>query len=268
MSQQKISEDDAEECRPLSAEDSHASLILLQENVKVLVMSVTSGRTSGESFAKLGPDGSWQKTSQGSVQQKMDGSTEEFCETWPEWGIVSAGVAGKLPISALPNIENGYLLWPTPTPSQGIKPARTLCPSEENGSHGIMLNAAIGDSMQKTPLKMWPTPKSHEAGDYQRDRGRKGKERPTLQGAVRMFPTPKSRDWKGQSQRGIHGQMDALPNIDKGDGTPIGGLLNPDWEEWLMGYQTGWTALLPSEMPSSRSKSTRSSKRSRILKED
>jgi hypothetical protein len=55
------------------------------------------------------------------------------------------------------------------------------------------------------------------------------------------LPTPKSRDWKGQSQRGIHGPMDALPNIDRGDGTPIGGQLNPPWVEWLMGWPIGWT---------------------------
>jgi hypothetical protein len=55
------------------------------------------------------------------------------------------------------------------------------------------------------------------------------------------LPTPKSRDWKGQSQRGIHGPMDALPNIDSGDGTPIGGSLNPPWVEWLMGWPVGWT---------------------------
>jgi hypothetical protein len=56
-----------------------------------------------------------------------------------------------------------------------------------------------------------------------------------------MFPTPKARDWKGQSQRGIHAPDDAIPNMDRGDGKAIGGSLNPDWVELLMGWPLGWT---------------------------
>jgi hypothetical protein len=37
--------------------------------------------------------------------------------------------------------------------------------------------------------------------------------------------------------------------------------LQPAFAEWMMGFPEGWTALDASEMPSSRSKSTRSSKR-------
>ena len=73
------------------------------------------------------------------------------------------------------------------------------------------------------------------------------------------FATPKSRDWKGQSQRGIHAPGDALPNMDRGDGkmqrmlgndpqvmcnndgTLKSGSLNPDWVELLMGWPLGWT---------------------------
>jgi hypothetical protein len=89
---------------------------------------------------------------------------------------------------------------------------------------------------------MWPTPKASAAGpDFAKmDRSATGI---SLQTAVAMFPTPKSRDWKGQSQRGIHAQGDALPNLDRGDGTVIGGSLNPNWVEWLMGWPIGWTDL-------------------------
>lgn len=54
--------------------------------------------------------------------------------------------------------------------------------------------------------------------------------------------TPKARDWKGQSQRGIHAPGDALPNTDRGDGKPIGGKLNPAWSEYLMGWPLNWTS--------------------------
>ena len=42
--------------------------------------------------------------------------------------------------------------------------------------------------------------------------------------------------------------------------------LQPAFAEWMQGFPEGWTALDASEMPSSQRKSTRSSKRSRILK--
>lgn len=73
---------------------------------------------------------------------------------------------------------------------------------------------------------------------------------PNLAKQVAMWPTPKSRDWKGQSQRGLHAPQDALPNMDAGDGKPVGGSLNPDWVGWLMGWPHAapdweWTSLEP-----------------------
>jgi len=89
------------------------------------------------------------------------------------------------------------------------------------------------------------------------------------------FPTPKSRDWKGQSQRGIHAPGDCLPNyvmkwptpraesgVSRKPGTggkclqeearkSVGantGMLNPMWVEWLMGWPLGWTDLKQSGM--------------------
>jgi hypothetical protein len=61
-----------------------------------------------------------------------------------------------------------------------------------------------------------------------------------------LWPTPRSRDWKGKTQRGDHAPQDGLPNA-------VGGSLNPTWVEWLMGYPFGHTALKHWVMPSSRS---------------
>ncbi len=110
------------ECRPSSPADSPASPTALQASVSRLVTSVTSGENSPELFAKLGRDGSWVKTSQGSVQVSLDGSLEEFCETWPKWGILSDGVAGKLPTPERRTTGNGSSLWPTPTASDHHSP--------------------------------------------------------------------------------------------------------------------------------------------------
>lgn len=87
-----------------------------------------------------------------------------------------------------------------------------------------------------------PTPKVAR-GTYQRNTN--GRKYYTLMGMAQhnKFPTPRSRDWKGQSQRGQHAPMDALPNALN----VTGGQLNPNWVEWLMGWPIGWTDLEPLE---------------------
>ena len=87
-----------------------------------------------------------------------------------------------------------------------------------------------------------PTPRANERGAYVRDRGQKGKERPTLTGYVRMFPTPTARDSK--SERRLKYNRWTTTQLAE----PIGGILNPNWVEWLMGWPTGWTDLKPLEM--------------------
>ena len=106
----------------------------------------------------------------------------------------------------------------------------------------------IGDTSSNRGLAaqvMWPTPTVSCATGGQASRSGSRKGELLLGGAVRTFPTPKSRDGKGQSQRGIHAQGDALPNMDDGTGHVVGGSLSPDWVEWLMGWPPGWTSLAP-----------------------
>ena len=96
---------------------SHANLTALQESVKRLVTSVTSGRSTGESLAKLGPDGLWLKMYRGYYQAKMDGSFEEYSEILPTWGLMLGGVLIQ-PHGLAPYIdESEFLLLPTPTAS-------------------------------------------------------------------------------------------------------------------------------------------------------
>lgn len=142
---------------------------------------------------------------------------------------------------------------------------------------------------------MWPTPRANERGDYQRDHGQKGKERPTLMGAVKMFPTPTVQDSKNtggppQKDRNtvpLNTLVTILPtpNACMGNnngrldewggsgnpfrGTPEGrGCLSPLWVEWLIGFRAGWTDLDASVMQSFRCRSTRSLKQSPESKEE
>jgi hypothetical protein len=88
----------------------------------------------------------------------------------------------------------------------------------------------------------WPTPRAEERGQYQRDRGEKGKERPTLTGRALGYPTPTSRDWKDGLTPKPHGRHSPSVAVAVAEaGHP--GFLNPQFVEVLMGYSIGWTAL-------------------------
>jgi len=68
---------------------------------------------------------------------------------------------------------------------------------------------------------------------------------PDLKTAVKLFPTPCSRDWRSGKRKQSSAAFDQLSD-------QIGGTLNPVWVEWLMGFPEGFTELEPSAMPSSR----------------
>ncbi len=94
----------------------------------------------------------------------------------------------------------------------------------------------------------WPTPRANDA----EKRGQIANDpRNGLPAAVMHCPTPSSTDWKRSSKPGQRrGQL-----TDPAMGViPAGGRLNPAWDEWLMGWPTGMTALPPSETAKSRSK--------------
>jgi len=169
----------------------------------------------------------------------------ESSVTLPRWGMMRGGELWERDTPERLTGVTGSGLWPT---------AMASCARSE-GMIGQMRSlvdagkvtreeaeAMIGGSLEPARMAMWPTPKASAAGpDFAKmDRSATGI---SLQTAVAMFPTPKSLDGKGQSQRGIHAPGDALPNMDRGDGTVIGGSLNPTWVEWLMGWPLGWTDL-------------------------
>ena len=129
---------------------------------------------------------------------------------------------------------------------------------------GTMRNGTVYPLQPLAPLTvgtesgLWPTPTANSSNQCSVDAALKEAERLHPQGrwtlmsqvaaqtvhGNRMWPTPDASPHKyrlaGDSQQsrslnGIHG-----------------GKLNPTWVEWLMGFPSDWTALSPSEMPSSR----------------
>ena len=72
-----------------------------------------------------------------------------------------------------------------------------------------------------TELQLWPTPKATLRGDCPSERRRRS---PDLAAAVKMWTTPTA-------------------TLERKPEKSIGGQLNPEWVEWLMGFPIGWTDL-------------------------
>ena len=73
------------------------------------------------------------------------------------------------------------------------------------------------------------------------DKGKPRESRNYLPTIAKLYPTPASRDYrspnaKPYADRGGGKKGEQLPNF-------VGGQLNPDWVEWLMGWPIGWTSL-------------------------
>ena len=97
--------------------------------------------------------------------------------------------------------------------------------------------------------KLWATPRTSDvtSGRTLNEKGQRiSKTNPNLvfganlSDQIKMYPTPAARDYKGMLGKGRQERKgnpkDTLPNA-------VGGSLNPEWVEWLMGYPVGYTAL-------------------------
>ena len=96
-----------------------------------------------------------------------------------------------------------------------------------------------------------PTP-TVATGSYQRNpRGRRFI-RMSLYGMARhnqwpdRYATPQARDWRTGSPERWKEARKGIRSCNLND--QVGGKLNPDWVEWLMGWPIGWSALEPLAM--------------------
>lgn len=227
------------------------------------------GASTPELLARFDPDTSSWRTWQLCLVEGL----ETFSETWPRSGLMRSGIAYQLPPLAPLTDEIGFGLWPTPTLTytradwtqeeitarQEEVKAATLAKGKHHTGNGFGLNLAQA-------VRFWPTPRANDAekrGNIANDK------RNGLPAAVKYWPTPTARDYRtGDNPESRRARMKASgewhsPNLN--DVAAPGGQLNPRWVEWLMGFPLGWTALEPSETPSSlrspRSSAARSSKR-------
>lgn len=131
-------------------------------------------------------------------------------------------------------------MWPTPDASdRGPRSAdlvvnqSTVQRRDSGQKRGIDL---------QTAAKLWPTPIASEAKTNKdiRPTGKSNSLTAAVMDQQKMYPTPAHRDYKGMSGKGRQERKgnpkDTLPNA-------VGGSLNPNWVEWLMGYPVGYTDL-------------------------
>jgi hypothetical protein len=126
--------------------------------------------------------------------------------------------------------------WPTPTRNDAVGAGY----QKANGNHYFTLPGAVGATnhlpleMEEKRVQMWPTP---NASDH-KGAGKDGKLRDRLDYAVergqtksKQYPTPTASSG-GPEPEGKTGRKLT---------TVVGGQLNPNWVEWLMGWPVGWT---------------------------
>ena len=199
--------------------DSRAKTSARQDPEKELMApDLVCGSRCLELSARYDLDSSSWKTVRSSSEEDLPWSSV----TLPRSGMACNGCVYPLPSVApiMEEIVSGG--WPTPT-----------CKGLEGGSNSRKAAKARG---------MWPTITVH--GNY----NRKGASKTSGDGLITaIWRTPTASDsnkWSNQSlaDRQEKGQQIRLNTQVSPEGGK-GGLLNPMWVEWLMGWPLGWTSL-------------------------
>jgi hypothetical protein len=159
------------------------------------------------------------------VQCSLLEDLNESLQTLPQWGMTVGGELFLLPILVQTTNEKESGLWLTPTATaiSGRSPQameyRTK--QRESQGHKTVQPGNLAEQVMysgKMPCKDMKNP---------------------------TWPTPVARMWKDS----------ASPSEFKRHEIPlaaqVGGKLNPEWTEWLMGWPLGWTDLKPLEMDKS-----------------
>jgi hypothetical protein len=142
-------------------------------------------------------------------QRCLLGDWTEFSGRWPRSGLMRSGIAYRLP-PLVPRISGtGCSFWPTPRALEIRNGDSHLRERTKPGRAGP---SGLTSMVQYVESGRYPTP---TARDYRSGKG------------------------KTQAERG----RTAGPSLAE----MSGGLLNPQWVEWLMGFPLGWTDLGDSE---------------------
>jgi hypothetical protein len=261
----------------LSPEASPASRPLSPEADADEATSAGYGPRSLTLFDYLAPRGCWQRILSDSLASSL--TDWRGCAGHFESSVTPLGRSSSPLTTWVPHIlEDESGLLPTPT--------ATSYGSTNNGQRddGTTYKTAGTPSLETMARKnLWPTVTAGDSksagsrntphsnahpgisltdvirGDGGTGRRIRGEQK--LSARVKLMPTPSANDWKGSSKPGQRRRQLTDPEMGV---IPLGGggMLNPTWVEWFMGFPLEWTALERWAMPVSRRSSKRSGARS------
>lgn len=295
LRQMTLSGELASTARPSSPAGSPASRSPVPGSEEARKMIVTSGRRCLESCGSSGPLGCLERT----LLESSIWNSNLVVLTWKVKGILSGRSLFQLAVSEPCTDENGCSLLLTPRetmieedpenfrkrmnskrkndrkngfPNLAVQvkyllPTPTTQEAEsldfdltETGRRKVKNGDGSRGLNLARMIQMFPTPRSRESGDCTYSQGNHDKPTMTLSGAVKSWPSPTGRDWKGSgpAYQRKDGKMrgDRLDYATEAGGS--NGRLNPPWVEWLMGFPIGWTDYDASEMRLSHNRSIRS----------
>ena len=219
-------------------------------------MIETSSPIHSESLARYSPEESmWRTSPDSQLSLKMDdqATSQKSLVDFPRSGMTVGGTLYPLKTQAHRTCVNGGGSLPNfPTPQ-----AMDAVTRSNESFHRIMDRPRQGKMLPKLAYIIhvapkWNTPntmdslppRSEKALKKQYEKNRKGrKEHSTLREQVvypkpeKMWPTPTVNDSKNNGGPSQHRRTTIALNA------KVGGALNPQWVEWLIGYPIGWTDL-------------------------
>lgn len=212
-----------------SPEDSPANQQATQENARAQKIPGGSGPKWPESYAEYDPASCLWRILQVSTRKGSGKSSE----TWPRAGMMRNGIVYPQPRLVPHTSVTESSLLPTPKSRdwKGLSQRGTSAPI---------------DALPNAGRALMPTPTATDSHGraYQYSRGNHTKPMLTLVGFARKYPTPTRAD----ASRTSAGYFRGNPTL-RG---LVGGMLNPLFVEWLMGFPLGWTDLKHSATQSSR----------------
>jgi hypothetical protein len=201
-----------EELLTLYRADFHAKTsVLLGKGLGLMGSGQVYGERWHELSVRFDPDMSGWKTHRLLWVEVLP----EFSVILPQWGMMRDGVVWAQSMQARHTDANESGLWLTPTAMVQVS---------------------------------WPTPRASDGKGAktatQTTAHRVQNKTANLPEAVvesmRVWATPQARDWKSG-----HVSAETLAKNSRPLPDQVGGLLNPNWTEWLMGWPIGWTACEP-----------------------
>jgi hypothetical protein len=211
---------------------AHAKIYPWPEREPVLAdLAPASGSSTPESLARYDlATSSWRTSPRSSTEGSI-----AFSGRWPKSGTMRSGTAFPRPKSA-PRISATDSFSSPGTPSN-------LLPTPSASSYGSNKGGAAGrtgperlslESMARRD--MWPTPTASlgsNGGAITREKAREGGTLIEAVSARTLWPTP--------TVKGNHNRAGASSKAGDGLETAVGGSLNAEFCEWLMGYPIGWS---------------------------